>query len=62
MRHGWNLQQLDDILAIFEAAGVQALVLKGPVLANRYYQPPFLRKPSGMIWIWPSKRKMFPEL
>jgi hypothetical protein len=45
-RHSWNLQQLDDILAHLEQAGIQALALKGPVLASRYYQPPFLRKPS----------------
>jgi hypothetical protein len=45
-RHSWNLQQLDDILAHLEQAGIQVLVLKGPVLASRYYQPPFLRKPS----------------
>jgi hypothetical protein len=46
-RYFWNLQQLDDILAILQQAGIQALTLKGPVLASRYYQPPFLRKPSG---------------
>jgi Uncharacterised nucleotidyltransferase len=47
MRHFRSLQQLDDILAHLEDAGIQALVLKGPVLASRYYQPPFLRKPSS---------------
>jgi hypothetical protein len=47
MRHSRNLNELDDILAHLEHAGIEALVLKGPVLASRYYQPPFLRKPSS---------------
>ena len=44
-RHSSYLQQLDEIAAILEQAGIQALALKGPVLANRFYRPPFLRKP-----------------
>jgi len=47
MRHSRNLHELDDILAHLEHAGIEALALKGPVLASRYYQPPFLRKPSS---------------
>jgi hypothetical protein len=46
-RHEQSLQQLEHVLAILEDAGISSLVLKGPVLARRYYQPAFLRKPSG---------------
>ncbi len=45
-RHAHNLQQLDDALAILDDARIPVLALKGPILACRYYQPPFLRKPS----------------
>jgi Uncharacterised nucleotidyltransferase len=46
-RHEQSLRELDDILARLDDAGVPALVLKGPLLGLRYYQPPFLRKPSS---------------
>jgi hypothetical protein len=45
-RHDQSLKQLDDVLSILEAAEIPALVLKGPLLALRHYQPAFLRKPS----------------
>src|SRR4051794_15385332 len=40
------LAYLEETLAYLDAAGVPAISLKGPLLANRYYHPPFLRKPS----------------
>ena len=46
-RHSTNLQQLNEILGVFDDCGIPAVVLKGPVLACRHYQPPFLRKPSS---------------
>jgi hypothetical protein len=45
-RHTENLSQLEYVLALFEREGVRAIALKGPCLALRCYQPPFLRKPS----------------
>lgn len=47
MRHSTNLRQLNEILGVLDAAGIPTVVLKGPVLACRHYQPPFLRKPSS---------------
>jgi hypothetical protein len=41
------LQELDDVLAILDGTGIPSLSLKGPLLAQRYYRPSFLRKPSG---------------
>ncbi|MES1260494.1 MAG: nucleotidyltransferase family protein, partial [Acidobacteriota bacterium] len=46
-RYEQNLLHLEGILALLEKAGIRALVLKGPLLARRYYTPPFLRKSSG---------------
>ena len=46
-RHSRLLQQLDDVLAILDDADIPSLSLKGPLIAQRYYQPAFLRKPSG---------------
>lgn len=46
-RHMSNLRQLNDVLTALEEARIPVLVLKGPVLACRYYQPPFLRKPAS---------------
>ncbi len=48
-RHTRNLRELDDVLSVLDGAGLSVLVLKGPPLACRYYQPPFLRKPSTDI-------------
>lgn len=45
-RHERMLRHLEDIVGILDAANVPALCLKGPLLARRYYNPPFLRKPS----------------
>ncbi len=46
-RHLHNLRQLTDVVAVLDEAGVPVIALKGPVLACRYYQPTFLRKPSS---------------
>jgi hypothetical protein len=46
-RHSIILQQLDDVLSILDNADIPSLSLKGPLLAQRCYQPAFLRKPSG---------------
>ena len=45
--HSRLLRQLDDVLSILDDADIPSLSLKGPLLAQRYYQPAFLRKPSG---------------
>jgi len=44
--HEQSLHQLNFALGIIESKGIRALALKGPVLARRFYNPPFLRKPS----------------
>ncbi len=46
-RHSRSLRQLDDVLSILDDADIPSLCLKGPLLAQRYYLPAFLRKPSG---------------
>ncbi len=46
-KHEQNLQHLDYVLSILDDAAIPVLALKGPVMACRYYQPAFLRKPSG---------------
>ena len=46
-RHDRMLSAVAQVAEAMEAGGVRALALKGPVLAARYYQPPFLRRPSG---------------
>jgi hypothetical protein len=45
-RHVEGLGDLKAILTVLQEAGIPCLVLKGPVLARRYYEPAFLRKPS----------------
>jgi hypothetical protein len=45
-RHDQGLASLQLILECLGQAGIQPIVLKGPLLARRHYQPPFLRKPS----------------
>ena len=46
VRYQRGLIELEQILGVLDKAGVECLTLKGPVLASRYYSPPFLRKPS----------------
>ena len=45
-RHDRNLAWVERSLGMLQAEGIDALPLKGPVLASRCYEPPFLRKPS----------------
>lgn len=45
-RHVRNLACVERSLGMLQAEGIAVLPLKGPVLASRFYQPPFLRKPS----------------
>jgi hypothetical protein len=41
-----NFHYLQHTLELLDHAGIQSLVLKGPLLAQRHYHPPFLRKTS----------------
>jgi hypothetical protein len=45
-RHERMLRNLEYILSLLSGAGIPAIALKGPLLAQRYYSPAFLRKPS----------------
>jgi hypothetical protein len=45
-RYQRMLGQLQDLTTEFEADQIPVIALKGPLLARRYYNPPFLRKPS----------------
>jgi hypothetical protein len=45
-KHLQGLADLETILQVLDRAAVPCLVLKGPVLALRHYEPPLLRKPS----------------
>lgn len=45
-QHDARMRQLDRVLGELEDAHVQVIALKGPLLARRYYELPFLRKPS----------------
>jgi hypothetical protein len=45
-RFSHTLVSLQDVLRILRDAKTDIIVLKGPLLALRHYQPPFLRKPS----------------
>jgi hypothetical protein len=46
VRHERMLWNLESVLRLLSAEGIPAIALKGPLLAQRYYTPPFLRKPS----------------
>jgi hypothetical protein len=48
-RYTRSLIDLEHTLKILEAGEIQAITLKGPLLARRHYNPPFLRKPSADI-------------
>jgi len=37
---------LEHVISVLYRAGVRAVPLKGPLLAQRHYEPPFLRRPS----------------
>lgn len=44
--HERSLYHLKYVLGVLGEAGIETLCLKGPLLARRYYNPPFLRRPS----------------
>ena len=46
VRHERMLHQLEYVLSLLADEGIPAIALKGPLLAQRYYEPAFLRKPS----------------
>jgi hypothetical protein len=41
------LSEAESVVTVLAARSVRVVALKGPVLARRIWQPPFLRKPSG---------------
>jgi hypothetical protein len=45
-RHQRMLQHLDHVSSLLADNGIPTISLKGPLLAQRYYSPPFLRKSS----------------
>ncbi len=45
-RHERMLGHLEFVLSLLEDEGIPAISLKGPLLAQRYYTPAFLRKPA----------------
>lgn len=45
-RHERMLRHLEFVLGLFAERKIPAIALKGPLLAERYYSPAFLRKPS----------------
>jgi hypothetical protein len=46
MRHERRLRHLEFVWGVLAAEGIPAISLKGPLLAQRYYSPAFLRKPA----------------
>lgn len=49
LRHEQSLLDLEATLSLLDANNIKPLVLKGPVLARRYYDPPYLRRPSNDV-------------
>ena len=45
-RHERMLRHLENLVELSAEKNIPVLCLKGPLLARRYYNPPFLRKPS----------------
>lgn len=45
-RHDRMLRELDFLASLFDTDRIPFIALKGPMLARRYYDPPFLRKPA----------------
>jgi hypothetical protein len=45
-RHDRMLAQLEFVLGVLMREGIPTIALKGPLLAQRYYAPALLRKPS----------------
>lgn len=48
-RHDAAIRHLDWVLQQLQESNIQVLVLKGPILGRRHFEPPFLRRPSGDI-------------
>lgn len=46
VRHERMLRRLEFLIGLFADANVPVISLKGPLLAQRWYEPAFLRKPS----------------
>jgi hypothetical protein len=46
VHHERMLWHLEYLLSLLAGERIRTLALKGPLLARRYYDPPFLRKPS----------------
>ena len=47
VRHERMLRHLEYVLGLLADEKIPVISLKGPLLAQRYYEPAFLRKPSG---------------
>jgi hypothetical protein len=58
VRHERMLRHLEFVLSLLSAEGVPAIALKGPLLAQRYYTPAFLRKPSGDLDLAVTERDL----
>jgi hypothetical protein len=46
LRHDRMLRHLEYLSGLLATASIRTIALKGPLLAERYYSPAFLRKPS----------------
>jgi hypothetical protein len=57
-RHAASLTHLQHVLGMLNDAGIETISLKGPLLALRFYEPPFLRKPSGDLDIAVRKKDL----
>jgi hypothetical protein len=53
-----SLYHLKFVLGVLAEAGIETICLKGPLLARRYYNPPFLRRPSGDLDIAVRQRDL----
>jgi hypothetical protein len=49
IRHNRSLLDLEHAIGILNEGGIRTIALKGPLLARRHYNPPFLRKPSADV-------------
>jgi hypothetical protein len=56
--HENSLYHLKFVLDLLADAGVETICLKGPLLARRCYNPPFLRKPSSDLDIAVRQRDL----
>lgn len=56
--HENSLYHLKFVLGLLSDAGIETICLKGPLLARRYYNPPFLRRPSADLDIAVRRRDL----